>query len=469
MIPIADVSDGLIITKDKRYVKVMEVSPINFLLRSNDEQNSIIYSFVSMLKAAPNKIHMKSFSRKADIETLVSAMQSYQQQELDENVKKLQQEYIDMLMDVAIKEGVTRRFFLTFEHEESGNGNRKETYADIVTAMNNTASRIENALSQSGNEIVNGSGNKDPFTHNDFIDSTLYEILNRREAETVPFEHRATDVINRYLAVTGKDVDDPPYIPVSEYIAPKWVDLTHGKYIVVDGKYYSFAYIPSGGYNTKVLAGWMSFIVNACEGIDVDIFLERIPGNKVQPKITRQIRLNRARMHDTGDTTSEFDSLGNTIESGMFLKTGLSEGEDFYYLSTLITIVGDSLEEISWKFNELEKHFVSKDMSLKMCNYQMEQAFMSTLPLCKLHDSIKSKAKRNLLSYAAASTYPFISYELQDPDGIMLGVNKNNNSLVVTDLFNTRKYKNANVTICERCFQTMPHFGDKTEQVLQSA
>lgn len=446
MLPIADVSDGLIITKDKRYIKLMELSPINFLLRSNDEKNGIIYSFVGLLKSAPDKVHLKSYARKANVETLVSNMARYRAAESEENVLRLLDEHVDMLTDVALREGVTRRFFLMFEHEPSVS-NRKETYRQIVASMNNVAARIQNNLFQCGNEVISGQGEDSAGAHDDYIDEFLYELINRREAETVPFEHRATDVINNYLAETGRSVDDPPYIPVTEYIAPKWADLTHGKYLVVDGKYYTFAYIPTAGYNTKVLAGWMSFLVNACEGIDVDIFLERVPSSQIQPKITRQIRLNRARLTDTGDTSSEFDDLGNSIESGMFIKSGLSEGEDFYYMSTLITIVGESLEEIDWKYNELEKQFISKDMSIKMCKFQMEQAFMSTLPLCSLDPAIKAKAKRNVLSYGAASAYPFISFELQDPDGIMLGTNKNNNSLVVTDNFNSRKYKNANTSI----------------------
>ena len=49
------------------YVKVVEVVPVNFLLRSAREQRSIIYSFISYLKIAPVKVQFKALTKRADI------------------------------------------------------------------------------------------------------------------------------------------------------------------------------------------------------------------------------------------------------------------------------------------------------------------------------------------------------------------------------------------------------------------
>ena len=66
-LPIRKIENGVIYTKDHRYVKVVEVIPINFLLRSAREQRSIIYSFVSYLKISPVKLQFKVLTRRADI------------------------------------------------------------------------------------------------------------------------------------------------------------------------------------------------------------------------------------------------------------------------------------------------------------------------------------------------------------------------------------------------------------------
>ena len=52
-----------------------------------------------------------------------------------------------------------------------------------------------------------------------------------------------------------------------------------------------------------------------------------------------------------------------------------------------------------------------------------------------------------MLTSGAASCYPFTAYELSDDNGILLGVNKYNNSLVIVDIFNSAVYKNANISI----------------------
>lgn len=72
---------------------------------------------------------------------------------------------------------------------------------------------------------------------------------------------------------------------------------------------------------------------------------------------------------------------------------------------------------------------------------------LSVLPFCKLDKRLFEKSKRNMLTSAAASCYPFTSYEMSDENGILLGVNKHNNSFVIVDIFNSRVYKNANMAI----------------------
>ena len=69
------------------------------------------------------------------------------------------------------------------------------------------------------------------------------------------------------------------------------------------------------------------------------------------------------------------------------------------------------------------------------------------MPICKLNKTLFERSKRNMLISAAASCYPFTSYEMSDENGILLGVNKHNNSLVIVDIFNSRVYKNANMAI----------------------
>src|SRR5699024_4476492 len=59
----------------------------------------------------------------------------------------------------------------------------------------------------------------------------------------------------------------------------------------------------------------------------------------------------------------------------------------------------------------------------------------------------EKKSRRNVLTSGAASAYPFCSYEMSDDNGVLLGVNRGNNSLCIVDFFNTKVHKNANLNL----------------------
>ena len=96
---------------------------------------------------------------------------------------------------------------------------------------------------------------------------------------------------------------------------------------------------------------------------------------------------------------------------------------------------------------EMKKLLISQDMNVQNCNFCQEQALRSSFPLVKLDKSLFERSKRNVLTLGAASCYPFTAYELCDDNGILLGVNKHNNSLIIVDIFDSRVYKNANIAI----------------------
>ena len=216
---------------------------------------------------------------------------------------------------------------------------------------------------------------------------------------------------------------------------------------MIDGVYHAYLIVPSSGFNPHVVAGWTSLFVNAGEGIDVDFFFQREPKERIQSKLGQQIRINRSRIKDTSDTNTDFDDIEGAIKSGYFLKQGLANYEDFYYTSIIVTVTADSLDNLEWRVAEVRRLMISQDMDVRTCYFRQEDAMRSVMPFCRLNKKLFERSKRNMLTSAAASCYPFTSYEMSDENGILLGVNKHNNSLVIVDIFNSRVYKNANMAI----------------------
>lgn len=436
-LPIEKVENGIIYTKDRRFVKIIEVEPINFLLRSAREQRSIIYSFISYLKVSPVKMQFKVLTKKADINRHLDTVRAELAQETDEGCRMLQEDYLQLVQQLGTKEAITRRFFIIFEYEPWPGAKRGNEESDAIAALQTAARTAENYLRQCGNQVIT------PENEDEFTVEILYNLLCRSQSAAMPIGIRAQSVIEKYAAA-GKPVDN---IPANEFFAPGSIDFTHGRYIQIDGTYYSYLLIPSSGYKPHVPAGWLSLLVNAGDGIDLDLFLTRQPKERIIQKLGQQLRINRSKIKETSDTNTDFDDLDGAIRSGYFLKEGLGNNEDFYYLNLLVTITANSLEELEWRQAEMKKLLLSQDMDVVTCSFREEQAFLSALPLAALEKKLYERSKRNTLTLGAASCYPFVSYEMCDDNGILFGTNKINNSLVIVDIFNSKTYKNHNLAI----------------------
>lgn len=437
-LPIRKIENGIIYTKDHRFVKIIEVVPINFLLRSAREQRSIIYSFVSYLKISPVKLQFKVLTRRADINRHLETIREEIKNETDERCIALQKDYENLIRRIGSKEAITRRFFIVFEYEPFS-ANRGNEESEAVSALTTALRTAKTYLQQCGNELLI------PDNEDEMATELFYNILNRRTSVVKPLSVRINEVIGQYINVGRRD--EIGNIPAMEFMAPESIDYTHGNFVIMDGIYHTYLLVPSGGYRSQVCAGWISLLVNAGEGIDVDIFFDRQPKDRIQQKLGQQLRINRSKIKDTSDTNSDFDDLDSAIRSGYFLKEGLASNEDFYYMNILITITANSLEELEWRNSEMKKLLLSQDMEVVSCHFREEQALLSALPLVTLEKKLFERSKRNILTTSVASCYPFTSFEMCDDNGILLGVNKHNNSLIIVDIFNSRVYKNANMAI----------------------
>ena len=438
-LPIEKVENGIIYTKDHRFVKVVEVVPINFMLRSAREQRNIIYSFVSYLKISPIKLQIKVLTRRADINRHLDTVRQEMAHEENEQCRLMQEDYLNFVQQVGSREAVTRRFFLIFEYEPWANTRRSEQEDEAIQSLQSAVHTASNYLRQCGNEVIV------PENEDEFTVDVLYNLLCRNESAVKPLSVRAQEVVAQYMEQGRENEID--HIPAAEFAAPRSIDFSHGRYICIDGLYYAYLLIPSDGYKTQVPAGWLSLIVNAGDGIDMDMFLARQPKERIIQRVGQQLRINRSKIKDASDTNTDFDDIDGAIRSGYFLKEGLANNEDFYYLNLLITVTAPSVEDLEWKVSEMKKLLLSQDMNVSACHFREEQAFLSALPLVSMEKGLYERGKRNLLTGGAASCYPFTSFEMCDDNGILLGVNKYNSSLIIVDIFNSAIYKNANMAI----------------------
>lgn len=444
-LPVREIRNGIIETTDDRYVKIIEILPINFLLRSSEEQYNIISSFASWLKISPMRLQFKSVSRKADSDKHVAMVREELSRENDPQCRQLGEEYLRLIKDVGNKEALSRRFFLIFQYEPpAGKRNSGESYADIYSMIQTAVQNAKTYFMQCGNAIVQ------PEDEDVFTAEVLYMFFNRSSCCNEPFQSRVERVVVDTMQAKGKIIglDAVPHIRPANFIAPRGIDFSHYNFVVMDGMYYSVMYIRRNGFPHSVRGGWMSSLINAGEGIDVDVFLRRENRGKTLDKVAQRIRLNRTKLRGMQDTSTDYEELTGSIQSGYYIKSGIANNnEDLFYMSVLITISARTYEELLWRRGQMTDLLKSKDMYVNDCNFQHEAALRSVMPFLCIDPNIEKKAQRNILTSGAASTYMFTSFEMSDDSGVLLGMNRHNNSLCIVDLFNTKVNKNANVTL----------------------
>lgn len=442
-IPIKNLEHGIIETTGGRYIKILEIEPINFMLRSEEEQYEIICSFASWLKISPVHLQFKSITRKADSDKHIAMLRKEMATEESEQCKKLSEGYIRLIKDVGSREALTRRFFLIFRYEELRR-NENSDYGQICSTLLTAEQNARAYFMQCGNNILQP---KDP---DEATAEILYMFFNRRSCVEEPFHSRVDRIVLDTMAAKNKviGIDPIPHIRMAHFIAPRGIDLMHRNYIIMDGLYYSFLYIKGNGYPNKVRAGWMSSLINAGEGIDVDVFLKRENRSKTIDKVAQRIRLNRTKLKSMQDTSTDYEELAGSIQAGYFIKQGIANyNEDLFYMSVFVTVSARTYEELMWRKQQMTDMLKSMDMYVSDCSFQQEDALRTVMPFLQISPKLEKKSKRNVLTSGAASTYMFTSFEMSDDTGVLLGINRHNNSLCIVDLFDTKKNKNANLNL----------------------
>ncbi len=441
LLPIKAIISGVVVTDDNRYIKILEILPINYLSKTEAEQNRIISSFERLLKIAPDNMQIKITCQKADISRQMEKIQQLMRQENNARCHEMLKEYAELLKTVVDNDSISRRFFLAFEYPGARSGFREQSIEGIIQWCNTVTERIRRFFADCGNEVIT----VEPDSFNSQAAENLYSFLNPKKAESVEFSENAAVILERYHDATSFEED--PYIPAAEFFAPQSIDFTHPGMVLTDGKYCRYGIITSDGYPERAVAGWPYLLVNAFSGINMDIYLKRVSFEEINGKIKRSIARNSSSYSSLGDLSDGLEQVKDSISGSMYLRKGLQQGLDFYYMSFMLTVMAESREELDWKYEEYRRFLSSNDIHIRECLFEQEEAFISSLPLCRLSQSLWSKSQRNILSHDLSSIYPFSSYELIDDDGIYLGKNISNGSLVIIDVFNTKKYNNANIFI----------------------
>ena len=205
-IPVRDIRNGIIETTDGRYLRVIEVEPINFLLRNISEQKNIVASFASWMKISPVKVQIKVLTKKADIGKHLNTIEREMEAEDNPKCRDLQLDYYHLIQTIGSREAITRRFLVIFEYEAVTN--RKPEYAEIVSALETAVQTARQYFLHCDNAVV---AHED---ENIFLTETVYLSGKDQDVITVTFgnDKMGSLLIVKKDAVTGAPISDVEFL-----------------------------------------------------------------------------------------------------------------------------------------------------------------------------------------------------------------------------------------------------------------
>lgn len=253
-----------------------------------------------------------------------------------------------------------------------------------------------------------------------------------------------------FIASRTNDVDNNiiKYGEVStlDEIFPTCIDFRNPKNVEIDGKYISSIIVVD--YSREMEGCFLNKIISTDIDLQISMFYEKQNAYDVIKELTYNISNAGANIKTSNENQNDIDKLSYTYQDAKYIRKQLQVGdEDFYYLCIYILICSDTEKQLEANLQKIESIAASTGLKTRRAIYRQEQALISALPICNNDKELKKLAARNVLTNGIVATYPFISNEMYDANGILIGLNSFNNSLVMIDRFNSTIYKNANMCV----------------------
>ena len=449
MVPVKAISNGIIQTTSGMYVKILEVLPVDFRNMSLAERNNSAAYFASILKTDISRIRIKCITDKCNPDRLIHyIMQQINEEEnqrgMSVKVKECADDLIRKIQFLANNSSLTKRYFISFRYE--GNSSDIE---DIIEEMNITTNSICASLKSAGNSVINADSSTTPYDQEEI----LYYFFNRKTCRTESLSDRITRVDND-MAAYNRQYNTKKRASLSDYLAPKGLDLGHEEYLMIDGTYKTYLCIKSNGHPRGALPGWLEEISSIGDGTELDIYAQKLPREVVAETASQLAKFNRISANEALTNPDKQSKLYNRYATLNKIKEHLDHGEDIFNVVIIITLSASTVKGLKQLKTLIYRQLSKQQLYCEDVYGNIIDYYYATLPLMEMPQKLFLRNKRNYLTSSFESLYLFTSQEYYDPHGSLFGEKEDNHSLFTLDTFNTQLFPNANM-----CFFGMPGSG----------
>lgn len=231
-----------------------------------------------------------------------------------------------------------------------------------------------------------------------------------------------------------------------DFLSPSFINNSNPKYLEIDNIYYSSLLVIN--YYREQTELILKSIIDINIDVNISIFYEKQDTYKTIRDLTYHIGNVGADLKTINQNRQDIDIAAFTYNDAKYIRKEMQiNNEELYFLYIYINTFSKDIKELEYLLNKIEGILQSKGIQTRRAYFRQEQSYKACLPLMDNNKLLKEITKRNVLTSGLVATYPFISSAMFDENGILIGTNIYNNSLVFIDRYNTEKYKNANICI----------------------
>ncbi|MFH1187808.1 MAG: DUF87 domain-containing protein [bacterium] len=252
-------------------------------------------------------------------------------------------------------------------------------------------------------------------------------------------EKEKNDIESQKIVLEEEKIYRRGVVSACDLIAPASLEV-NPSFIVLNGQYISTLFVIT--YPRYITLGWFAPIINMNIALDIGMYFYPVKASVILKQLKDRVGIIKAQIIEDAEKGAARDPLRETaLHDIEQLRDDLTQGiEHFFQFALYITVYSNTEEELKTVMQDIENLFGAKLIYTKRAFYQAEQGFNSTMPMAR--DELQ--VTFNMNTSPVASSFPFISSELTSDNGVLYGINRHNNSLILFDRFSLQ---NANVVV----------------------
>lgn len=270
------------------------------------------------------------------------------------------------------------------------------------------------------------------------IDKSEAERAKNIQGQTKLFENKQLESEAESLVAEEKSFRRG-IISIQDIIAPASFQV-FSDYLRLGEKYVRTVFVVT--YPRYITVGWFAPILNLNSTLDIAMFFYPVKSAVILKQLKNKAGALEAQIVSDAEKGAARDPLRETaLRDIEALRDSLTQGtEKFFQFALYITMYEDKKEDLDRLADEVENIFGSRLVFSRKVFFQAEQGFASTLPT----GNDELYICFNMNSSPIAASFPFMSSELTSDNGILYGINRHNNSLILFDRFSLQ---NANSVV----------------------